>query len=139
VALVVDTGPLYAWFDADDPDHERCGDLLDGSDEPIVVPAPVVAELEWVATSRGGREAFGVCIENIEAGSLEIADLTVADYGRANALIRRYADFPLGFVDAAVIVICERLGEPKVATLDHRHFSVIRPSHTKALRLLPDA
>ncbi len=139
MALVVDTGPLYAWFDADDPDHERCGLLLDGIDEAIIVPAPVVVELEWVATSRGGREAFGTCIDNIESGSLEVADLTVNEYGRAMALVRRYTDFPLGFVDAAVIVLCERLGERKVATLDHRHFSVIRPSHTRSLRLLPDA
>jgi len=139
VALVVDTGPLYAWFDADDPDHERCGELLDGAEEPIVVPAPVVVELEWLATSRGGRDAFALCVENIESGGLEVAELTVADYGRAMALVRRFADFPLGFVDASVLVICERFGERKVATLDHRHFSVIRPIHTRSLRLLPDA
>jgi len=77
--------------------------------------------------------------ERVESGSLEVADLTVTEYGRAMALVRRYTDFPLGFVDAAVIVLCERLGERKVATLDHRRFSVIRPSHTRSLRLLPDA
>ena len=86
----------------------------------------------------GGREAFGIRIENIEGG-LEVVDLTVADHGRAMALVRRYADFPLGLVDAAVIVTCERLGEQKVATLDHRHFSAIRPAHTRSFRLLPDA
>lgn len=32
-------------------------------------------------------------------------------------------------VDAAVIAVCERLGETKVATLDRRHFSVVRPRH----------
>jgi predicted nucleic acid-binding protein len=50
-----------------------------------------------------------------------------------------WPDFPLGFVDASVIAICERLGERKVATLDHRHFNAIRPKHIKSFRLLPDA
>jgi len=48
------------------------------------------------------------------------------------------ADSDIGFVDAAVLAITERLNEPKVATLDHRHFSMMRPRHVEALRLLPD-
>jgi hypothetical protein len=40
-------------------------------------------------------------------------------------------------VDASVLALVERLGEDKLATLDHRHFSVIRPAHVEALALLP--
>jgi hypothetical protein len=43
-----------------------------------------------------------------------------------------------GIDDAAVIAICERLDETKVATLDPRHFSVVRPNHCAALQILPD-
>jgi uncharacterized protein len=43
----------------------------------------------------------------------------------------------VGFVDAAVPAIVERLGEPKLATLDRRHFSIMRPRHVDALELLP--
>ncbi|MGI8942551.1 MAG: hypothetical protein ACR2H7_11785 [Actinomycetota bacterium] len=42
----------------------------------------------------------------------------------------------VGFVDASVLAVVERLEEPKLATLDHRHFSVLH--HISALRLLPD-
>lgn len=53
-------------------------------------------------------------------------------------LEEQYADLGLGFVDASVIALCERLGEPKVvATLDHRDFSVVVPRHVPALELLP--
>jgi uncharacterized protein len=48
-----------------------------------------------------------------------------------------YADMDLSFVDASVIALTEHLREPKIATLDHRHFSAVRPSHVKALQLLP--
>jgi predicted nucleic acid-binding protein len=52
-------------------------------------------------------------------------------------LCRRYEDLPLGLADAAVIAIAERLGERSIATLDHRHFSVVRPRHVRSLSLLP--
>jgi uncharacterized protein len=48
-----------------------------------------------------------------------------------------YRDLPLGTVDASVIVTAERLGIVEVATLDRRHFSVVRPSHVAAFELLP--
>ncbi|WP_322754774.1 hypothetical protein [Frankia sp. Cas3] len=51
--------------------------------------------------------------------------------------VRRYADFPLGVVDAAVITLAERLGVRQVAMLDRRHFSVVRPRHIEAFTLVP--
>jgi predicted nucleic acid-binding protein len=52
-------------------------------------------------------------------------------------LLKTYADLKVGFVDCAVLAATERLGEPKLATLDHRHFGVMRPRHVEALELLP--
>ena len=54
---------------------------------------------------------------------MTIVDLVRADYVRIRDLLTRYADLKLGFVDAAVIAIVERLNERKLATLDHRHFT----------------
>lgn len=47
----------------------------------------------------------------------------------------RYADADIGFVDAAVLSVVERLNEPKLATLDRRHFSMLCPRHVDALEL----
>ena len=65
-----------------------------------------------------------------------LADLTVGDL--TAELDAAYPDLNLGLVDASVIALSERLGETKVATLDRRDFSVVRPRHCDALRLLPD-
>ena len=43
----------------------------------------------------------------------------------------------IGLVDAAVFAIVERLDEPKLATLDRRHFSLLRPRHRDSIDLLP--
>jgi len=51
--------------------------------------------------------------------------------------MERYNDLPLGMVDASVIALTERLGADTVATLDHRHFEVVRPRHVQRLHLVP--
>jgi uncharacterized protein len=137
VALIVDTGPLFAALHADDRDHARCAALFD-TDEEIVVPIPVIVEAEWLATSRLGPTAFDAVYDDLASGALQAADLTAPLLQRVGSLTRRYADLPLGLVDASVIALAEALDEPKIATLDHRHFTVVRPTHVVSLRLLPD-
>jgi len=51
--------------------------------------------------------------------------------------VRHYANLLLGATDASVTAVAERLKLIDVATLDRRHFSVVRPKHTNALNLLP--
>ena len=135
MALIVDTGPLVAMLDATDPDHERCADLLQRSAEPRVVPVCVLVEVEYLL--RPWPEAFAALLADFEAGGLELVELPTRWLLRAGELFDRYRDLPLGLVDATVIAATEMLGEAKVATLDHRHFSVVRPAHTAGLTLLP--
>lgn len=137
MALICDTGPLYAAIDRADEDHAACAQLLATSAEVLVVPAPVVVELEWLVSSRLGPHAFDAFLADVDEGRLRIADLAHADYARVRELCAQYADLPLGFVDAAVLTLVERLGEVKLATLDQRHFRIVRPRHTRTLSLLP--
>lgn len=67
------------------------------------------------------------------------ASLRLASSGleRAADLIGQYADLPLGFVDASVVALAEQLELQEIATLDRRHFSVVRPRHVDAFTLLP--
>jgi predicted nucleic acid-binding protein len=124
---------------ADDADHERCAPLLQPQPERRVVPAPVLVELDHLLSRELGANAFPALLDTIRAGELDVEDLTADDYERAAELMRTYADLEVGFVDCAVLAIAERLGEPKLATLDHRHFGTMRPAHVEALELLPTA
>ena len=63
--------------------------------------------------------------------------VTPSDWLRIAELVVTYRDLPLGAADASVITAAERLGVRQVATLDRRHFSVVRPRHVDALELLP--
>lgn len=138
MALIADTGPLYASMDISDIDHARCSQLFETTSEDVLVPAPVLVELEWLASRRIGANAFLSVLDDVAEEQLRVVDLELGDYARAKELMQRYGDLPLGFVDAAVVAIAERLGETKVATLDRRHFGVVRPRHIPALRLMPE-
>jgi hypothetical protein len=52
-------------------------------------------------------------------------------------LMRQYADNAIGFVDASIVAVAERLGVRRILTLDRRHFGQIRPRHCDALDILP--
>jgi predicted nucleic acid-binding protein len=124
-------------MDRADQDHDACARLLETTDEQVIVPSPVFVEVDWLAGQRLHPDAFLTFLADIEAGGLEIVVLQAQDYHRVSELLDRYRDLPLGFVDAAVIAVVERLNETKLATLDHRHFSIVRPRHLPALRLIP--
>lgn len=60
-----------------------------------------------------------------------------SDWARIAELTDTYTDLPLGLVDASVITAAERIGVTRIATLDHRHFSVVRPRHIESFTLVP--
>lgn len=135
MALIIDTGPLVALLDATDPDHERCVTLIQGASEARIVPVCVLVEVEYQV--RPWPAAFPALLADFDNGGLELLDLPTRWLLRAGELLSRYQDLSLGLVDASVIAAAEMLDEPKVATLDQRHFSVVRPAHVEALSLLP--
>ena len=76
-------------------------------------------------------------LQDVRLGAFTAESLIASDYDRVGELMTDYADMRIGFVDAAVLAVVERLREPKLVTLDRRHFAVMRPRHTGALELLP--
>lgn len=137
MALILDTGPLYAALDRDDQDHAVCRKLIEDAREPLVLPAPVMVELDYLIHRSLGPGVLVGLLDDIQVGAFRVEDLEAGDYRRIGELCDRYADADIGFVDAAVLAITERLGEDKLATLDRRHFGTLRPRHVEALRLLP--
>jgi len=137
MALVIDTGPIYALIDRDDEDHGRCRSLIEQTSERLVLPSPILPEVDYLVSDRLGPGPMLAFLRDIESGAFWVEDLADQDYERARTLMDRYADLDVGFVDSAVLAVVERLNEPKLATLDRRHFSVMRPRHVDALELLP--
>jgi hypothetical protein len=85
-----------------------------------------------------GAEAEGAFLDALAPGqAFTLGDLVDADVKRMAELVRQYGDLPLGGTDAAVIAVAERLGAVEVATVDRRHFQVVRPRQVVSFTLLP--
>jgi len=136
--LVIDAGPLVAAAATADRNHERCVTLLANAPRPLVVPTLVVTEVAYFLGDRIGQVAEQAFARSLRDGELVVEPVEPRDWVRVCELLDRYRDLPLGIVDATVVATCERLGADTLATLDRRHFSVVRPSHCAALTLLPD-
>jgi predicted nucleic acid-binding protein len=137
VPLILDTGPLLAALDAADPDHAACARLLVESTEDLLVPALVLAELDYWCHRRLGGEAWLVFLDDVLAGVYDVQPPSASDLRRARELQAKYADLELGVVDASVVALAERHGEHRIATLDRRHFAAVRPAHVDGFELLP--
>ncbi|MEV1070230.1 PIN domain-containing protein [Streptomyces sp. NPDC050263] len=135
ITTILDTGPLVAFFNAKDKHHARCVTFFSQLRGRKILPSTVLAEVSWQLEHWPHIE--GAFIEHVAKGHFELDNVTTDDLLRVGELIHQYADFPLGAVDASVIAVAERHGAQRIATLDHRHFTVIRPKHIPAFTLLP--
>lgn len=135
--LVVDTGPLVATFNNKDRAHKICTDLLETTSAQLVVPAPVLTEVCYLIEARNGTRAEAAFLNELAKDTMTLEPTTTSDLARMAELVTQYDDLPLGAVDASVIAIAERLNTADIATLDRRHFFVVRPRHLQAFKLHP--
>jgi uncharacterized protein len=108
--LIVDTGPLVAYLNRNDPDHARCAALLESRTDDLLVTPYVVTEACYLVGKYVGAEAEINLVEALAAGDLNQIDVPSGDLTRIAQLMRQYVGFPLGVADASVIAATERLG-----------------------------
>ncbi len=108
MTLILDTGPIVAALNAQDPDHDRCAALLSASDDRLI-PSPLLVEIDYWLVKLGEPRVWSDFVADIARGAYRLAHPTDADLTRAAELESAYADLDLGFVDAVVIAIGERL------------------------------
>jgi len=101
------------------------------------VPTLVITEVTYLLSTRLGTGAEVRFLGDLASGEFIVEPVPDEDWLRIAELVARYRDLPLGTVDGSVIAAAERLGITRVATFDHRHFSVVRPAHVDALEILP--
>ncbi len=101
------------------------------------MPLLVVAEVAYLLASRLSTDAEVRFLGDFAAGNLLAEPVAAADWLRIAELVSTYRDLPLGTVDASVVAVAERRKITSVATLDRRHFSVVRPAHAPAFDIVP--
>lgn len=101
------------------------------------MPTLVITEVVYLLATRLGVTAEVRFLGDLAGGSFHVEPVAAADWLRIAELVARYRDLPLGTVEASIVTAAERLGVREIATVDRRHFTVVRPAHVEAFTLLP--
>jgi predicted nucleic acid-binding protein len=133
--LLVDTGIIYALADRRDAWHRRARRYLESSHETLLAPATILTEVAYLLRSHLGPLAERTFVVSLADGELGVEDLRTQDWRRAQELMVKYE--ALGFVDATIVAVAERLRIETLATTDRRHFSGVQPAHVQRLTLVP--
>ncbi len=134
-APLFDSGVLFAALDRADRWHARSVALISEASRPPQVPVTALPEVCYFARKVLGAAVERTFIADVADGAFAVEDLEEDDFARVHELLTKYPD--IGFVDASVVAIAERLRIDTLATVDRRHFSSIRPRHVQSFTLVP--
>jgi predicted nucleic acid-binding protein len=136
-AWLLDTGPLVAYLDAGDPAHAQVSARLDAFAGQLVTTGAVITEaMHFVSRSKGGPRLLA---EFATAAMIEAYDFSrPADLHEAVTLMETYADTPMDFADATLVLLAEGLQVHRILTLDRRGFSTYRTREGRPLELVLD-
>lgn len=135
MSVLLDTGIVYAFYDRSDSWHARARTIIESEQRGLILPAPVIPEVDWLLGQRLGARSRLTFYQGITEGHYLVVDLPRPAYERVAELNRRFDDLDLGFVDAAVVTLAETLGLSRIATTDRRHFDPL--AQALSLELLP--
>ena len=136
---IVDTSALVALFNRDDKHHAGVRAAVARTGHLVVSPC-VLTELDYLLATRQGPAVSNRALEYIAgrtaSGRWEVPALA-PHLLAARAVL---ADYPsVGLADAMNVVLAREFRTNTVATLDRRHFRMLRPLTVHdAFRLLPD-
>jgi len=137
MAIVADTGAIYALYDKRDANHEEVVRAATPERGAILIPTSILAEVDYLLNRFLGAAAGLSFLDDLIDGVFLLEPLSTADLQACRRLLVQYSDLDVGLADASVMAVAFRLGAIPILTLDQRHFRPIRTSKGKPFVLLP--
>jgi len=131
--LLLDTGALVSLLDRSQRRHGEFVEFFDSWTGQVVTTEAVLTE----STHLLGRIAGGAtaCLDFVLSGGAMLVPASANSLRRARELMIRYADCPMDFADATLVVLAEDLGANLILTTDQRDFSVYRIASRKRFKI----
>jgi len=133
--LLLDTGPLVSLLDRTQRHHEACLAVLEDWPGELVTTEAVLTEASHLLARVPGGAVL--CLEFVLRGGAVVAPTSPTALERACELMRKYAEIPMDYADATLVVLAEELGTLDVFTLDRRGFATYRARRSRAFRIHP--
>ncbi len=136
-AWLLDTGPIVAFLDDADAAHRvvvRAFERFAGRF--VTTDAVIVEAMHLVSRSPAGP---GLLIDFLFSSQTVIqSSMSAEDLLQAGELMTKYADVPMDFADATLVLLATRRRITAVCTLDRRGFRTYRSGNRKAFDLVLD-
>lgn len=134
--VLLDTGPLVAFLDRSERNHQRCVDFFKTFRGCLLTTEPVLTEAVYLL----GPHFFNQksALNFILMGGAELISLSPALLKRSAQLMAKYADVPMDFADASLVALAEERGITEIVTLDKKDFTVYRTTGRKGFTVLPE-
>jgi predicted nucleic acid-binding protein len=137
VAVLLDPSAILAAADTADLNHRAAVAWFERVDEPVLLGALGLAELDLLLQRELGAAATRAVVEALVAGSIRLVGPTQDDLARAAELMTEAAEHKPRLADALLVATAERLGIRRVAAFDRRPLAVFRPRHLRGLDFEP--
>lgn len=133
--LLLDTGALVSLLDRSQTHHRRYTELFSSWRGAVLSTEAVLTE----ATHLLGRTPRGreLCLEFFLAGGATLVPASLSSLRRCRILMEKYADQPMDYADATLVMLAEELGTDLIFTTDRRDFEVYRIGRDRPFRILP--
>ena len=135
--IILDTSGLVAAYGRDQAHGKEVLEVLGGGDGPLVLSPFVLAELDYLVTTRLGAGAELNLLEDVAGGVYRLAEFTQNDVTQARSVIAKYRDLKIGLADASIVVLAARHMTTEVLTFDQRHFRAMQPLQGGSFTILP--
>lgn len=136
--ILVDAGPFVAAASPDDRHHNVCREFLRAPGDTLAASTLVIAEVSYLLKKAPSPPRPEIAFLKLFAvGRVLALSPEPAEFDRMAELVAQYANLDLGAADASVVALAERHNITRIATVDRRDFSIVRPKHVDAFELLP--
>ncbi|MGM0366875.1 MAG: type II toxin-antitoxin system VapC family toxin [Actinomycetota bacterium] len=125
--VIIDTSCVVGLIDKSCRKHKEISSIVCNDSNEIIIPSPVIPEACYMLNKKFGTEVEIKFIDEIVKANLGVEMLKFQDILRIPEIIKKYLSLDIGFVDAALTAISERVGVNKLLTLDNRHFNTVTP------------
>lgn len=137
MAVLLDPSMVLAAADAADLNHKAAVAWFERADEPLLLGALGLADLDLLLQRELGVAATQAVVASITAGSIRLIAPTTEDLARAGELLVEASEHRPRLADAVLVATAERLSVRRVAAFDRRPLAVFRPRHVRGIDFEP--
>ncbi len=124
--IIADTGFWVALADKKDKHHQEADNFVKTTNEMLITTYPVITEVCHILLKRQGVKAQLTFIKMYQLGAFEVFDMPKKDKDHVLSLMQQYADLPMDFADASLVLLAEQLGHGRILSTDKRDFHTYR-------------